>query len=71
MHWKKNRLVNPEAKKQIIQSGQCPGCGQPVEFYYCEAGQCCPDCRKAAEADRKEERTERVKERADAKKRNR
>ncbi len=38
MHWKKNRIVHPEAKEQIIQTGQCPGCGRTVKFYYGEGG---------------------------------
>ena len=63
MHWKKNRIVNPEAKEHIIQSGQCPGCGREVKFYYGEAGQFCPDCRKQAKDDWKEERTERLSKR--------
>jgi hypothetical protein len=71
MHWKKNRKVNPEVKEQIIQHGQCPGCGRAVKFYYGEAGQFCPDCRKRAEADLKEERIGRLAERKRAKKRNR
>lgn len=69
MHWKKNRIVHPEAKGRIIQQGQCPGCGRAVKFYYGEAGQCCPDCRKAAEADLKEEQAERVMRREAAKER--
>ena len=71
MHWKNNRIVHPEAKEQIIQQGECPGCGGAVKFYYGEAGQFCPDCRKAEEADLKEERTERLAKRQMAKKRNR
>jgi hypothetical protein len=71
MHWKKNRIVNPEAKEQIIQQGECPGCGRPVKFYYGEAGQFCSDCRKAAEADWREERAERLAKRELEKKRNR
>jgi hypothetical protein len=71
MHWKKNRIVHPEAKDQIIQHGDCPGCGRPVKFYYGEAGQTCPDCRKAAEADREDDRTETSAQRAVEKKRNR
>jgi hypothetical protein len=71
MHWKKNRIVHPEAKEQIIQLGECPGCGGQVKFYYGEAGQFCPDCRKKAEADLKEERTERMAKRKIAKKRKR
>jgi hypothetical protein len=72
MHWKKNRLVNPEAKEQIVQLGQCPGCGREVKFYYVEASrQFCPDCRKEAEAAWNEERIERVNERKAQKKCNR
>jgi hypothetical protein len=71
MHWKKNRIVNPEAKEHIIQSGQCPGCGREVKFYYGEAGQFCPDCRNEADAAWREERIERVNERKAQKKRNR
>jgi hypothetical protein len=71
MHWKKNRKVHPEAKDQIIQHGECPGCGRPVKFYYGEAGQFCPDCRKAAEADREEVRNEKLAKRRLAKERNR
>jgi hypothetical protein len=70
-HWKKNRIVHPKAKDQIIQHGECPGSGRPVNFYYGEAGQFCPDCRKVAEAGLKEERTERLAKRELAKKRNR
>jgi hypothetical protein len=32
MHWKKNRIVNPEAKAEIIQHDECPGCGARVTF---------------------------------------
>jgi hypothetical protein len=71
MHWKKNRIDHPEAKEQIIQHGECPGCGGPVKFSYCEAGQLCPGCRKRAEADLEEERTEKSAKRQKAKKRNR
>jgi hypothetical protein len=71
MHWKKNRIVHPEAKHQFIQRGECPGCGGPVKFYYGEPGRFCPDCRKGAEADLREERTERLARREMAKKRNR
>ncbi len=71
MHWKKNRKVHPEAKDQITQHGECPGCGRPVNFYYGEAGQFCPECRKGAEADLKEVRTEKSAKREMAKKRNR
>jgi hypothetical protein len=71
MHWKKNRIVHPEAKDQIIQEGRCPGCGTAVKFYYGESGQFCPDCRKEAMAAWKEDRTERLNERVAEKKRNR
>jgi predicted amidophosphoribosyltransferase len=71
MHWKKNRKVHPEMKDQIIQHGECPGCGTPVKFYYGEAGQFCPECRKMVEADLREERIERLANRESAKKRSR
>jgi hypothetical protein len=71
MHWKKNRIVHPEIKEQIIQHGECPGCGTPVKFYYGEAGQFCPDCRKRAEVDLREEQTEKSAKRDLAKRRNR
>jgi hypothetical protein len=73
VHWKKNRIVHPERKEQIVQSGQCPGCGRAVKFYHCEPGQgqFCPDCRQEAEAAWKEERSERLNTRKAQKKRNR
>jgi hypothetical protein len=59
MHWKKNRIVNPDAKAEIVQHGLCPGCGIAVKFYYCEnIGQFCPDCRKEATAEWADEVTE-------------
>jgi len=70
MHWKKNRLINPEAKEQIIQSGQCPGCGRPVKFYYGESGQFCPECRKEAETEWNKSRIERANQRKAEKERN-
>jgi endogenous inhibitor of DNA gyrase (YacG/DUF329 family) len=52
MHWKKNRIVNPEAKEQIVQTGECPGCGRTVKFYYGEHGQFCAECKKVAAVER-------------------
>jgi hypothetical protein len=50
MHWKKNRIVHPEAKAEIIHRDECPGCGAAVTFYYGEnTPRCCPDCRKGSE----------------------
>jgi hypothetical protein len=71
MHWKKNRKVNPEVKDQIIQHGQCPGCGEAVKFYYGERGQFCLACLKEARAAWADEVGERVAERETEKRRNR
>lgn len=46
MHWNKNRIVNPESKKEIIQTGLCPGCGTEVKYFYGEHGQVCHRCKK-------------------------
>ncbi len=52
MRWRKNRLIHPEAKDAIIQTGECPGCGIPVKFYSVEPHwQFCLTCRKLAEKD--------------------
>jgi hypothetical protein len=71
MHWKKNRMVNPEAKAQIIQHGQCLGCGRAVKFYYGEAGQFCLDRRKEASKAWADEVAERIAERVARRSRNR
>ena len=47
MHWRKNRIVHPEAKKQIIQTDHCPGCGVEIRFFYGEHGQICRECKQA------------------------
>ena len=71
MHWKKNRIVNPSIKHQIIQRGECPGCGVIVKFYYGEGGQFCGACRKEAEASWRDEVAERISRRTNEKIRNR
>jgi hypothetical protein len=60
MHWKKNRIVNPEAKDRIVQTGECPGCGRSVKFYYGEHGQLCAECKKASLAERAEDAVEKM-----------
>ena len=62
MHWKKNRIVNPEAKESIVQTGECPACGRTVKFYYGEHGQLCAECKKVVTAERAEEGAERMAE---------
>jgi hypothetical protein len=46
MHWKKNRIVSRKPKKEIMQTGTCPGCGKSVKFYYGEGGQLCQQCKR-------------------------
>ena len=60
MHWRKNRIVNPETKDAIVQRGACPGCGKAVKFYYGESGQFCARCRMEAEAALADHRAERA-----------
>ena len=61
MHWKKNRIVNPDAKAEIIQHDKCPGCGVDVKFYYGEnVGRLCPNCRRESAKEWVDEVAEKV-----------
>jgi hypothetical protein len=62
MHWNKNRIVNPESKKEIIQTDLCPGCGREVKFFYGEHGQVCHRCKKEIIEERKEYEWDRIEE---------
>jgi predicted amidophosphoribosyltransferase len=53
MHWRKNRIVGRKPKKEIVQTGKCPGCGKPVKFYYGEGGDLCPRCKRESTRDKR------------------